>query len=176
MKKLLIAILLLPVILFAQGNSLVSVWEPFEYFVGKWDGHETGRAGVGKGDRSYQFIMGSHYLFMKNISRFEPQEKNPDGEIHEDWTIFSFDETRQKFIVRQFNIEGFVNQFVLDSLVNRNNTFVFTTESSENAPPGLRARLTYYIRNKDEFRETFEIAMPGKDFVLFLENFWQRIK
>ncbi|MBN2410586.1 hypothetical protein JXQ31_02765 [candidate division KSB1 bacterium] len=176
MKKILFALLLLPLSLFSQGNSLVSVWEPFDYFVGNWDGHETGRAGIGKGDRSYQFIMDGHFLFMKNISRFEPQEKNPDGETHEDWTIFSFDEARQKFIIRQFNIEGFINRFVLDSLVNRNNTFIFTSESSENAPPGLRARLSYYIQDQDEFRETFELAMPGKDFVLFLENFWKRRK
>jgi len=175
-KYLFIIILFLPVILLSQEGSVVSIWEPLEYFVGTWDGHETGRAGIGKGDRSYQFIMGGHYLFMKNISRFEPQEKNPKGETHEDWTIFSFDEARQKFIIRQFNIEGVVNRFVLDSLVNLNKTFVFTSESSENAPPGLRARLSYYIQSQDEFRETFELAMPGKEFSIYLENFWKRRK
>jgi len=175
-KKILFVLLLTPVILFSQDNSLVSIWQPLEYFAGKWEGHETGRAGIGKGDRSYQFIMGARYLFMKNTSRFEPQEKNPKGETHEDWTIFSFDEERQKFILRQFNIEGFVNRFVLDSLVNLNKTFVFTSESSENAPPGLRARLSYYIQNQDEFRETFELAMPGKEFSIYLENFWKRRK
>ena len=174
MKKIIFILLLVPVLLFSQDNSLVSVWQPLEYFVGKWDGHESGLAGIGKGDRSYQFIMGGQYLLMKNISRFEPQEKNPKGETHEDWTIYSFDRARKKFIIRQFNIEGFVNRFVLDSLVNKEKTFVFTTESSENAPSRLRARLSYYIQNKDEFRETFEIAMPGKDFSVYMENLWKR--
>ena len=51
---------------------------------------------------------------------------------------------------------------------------VFTSISSENAPPGLRARVIYLIKNEKEFEETFELAMPGKDYRLFLTNYWQR--
>ena len=111
---------------------------------------------------------------MENVSRFEPQEKNPNGETHEDLTIFSRNENRNLFVIRQFNIEGFVNTFVLDTLKSDNRNFVFVSESSENSPEGLRARLTYKISNKDEFTEFFELAFPEKEFEIWLRNFWRR--
>ncbi len=156
-----------------------NIWEPFKYFIGSWDGHETGRAGIGKGDRTYKIIMGDTYLFYKNTSAFEPQEKNPDGEVHEDWTFFSYDKFRKKYVLREFHIEGFVNQYTLDSLSslsNDNKRFVFISENVENAPEGLRGRVRVNIKNENEFVETFELAFPGKDFSLFLTNHWARRK
>jgi hypothetical protein len=161
-------------LLFAQEKIPEDIWKPFRYFVGSWVGHETGKAGIGEGERTFEFIMGEKYLFYKNVSRFEPQEKNPKGEIHEDWTFFSFDNNRQAFILREFHSEGFVNKYVLDSLSQDNTTFVFISESSENAPVGLRARVTFSILNENKFREIFELAFPGKDFSIWLENIWTR--
>jgi hypothetical protein len=151
-----------------------NLWEPFIFFLGSWSGHETGKAGIGKGSRTYQFIMDSTYIFAKNISRFEPQEKNPKGETHEDWAFISYDNNRKKFVLREFNIEGFVNHYVLDSLSDDHKTFIFVSESSENAPSGLKARLTYKIENDDAFVEIFELAFAGKDFSEWLKNFWRR--
>ena len=118
--------------------------------------------------------MKGTYLYIKNTSTFEPQEKNPKREVYEDWTIFSCDQNRKKFAVREFNIEGYVNQFTLETLSKDNRNFVFVLESSENAPPGLRARLTYEIKNENEFIEIFEIAMPGGDFSEWLKNYRRR--
>jgi len=106
--------------------------------------------------------------------RFEPQEKNPKGEVHEDRTFFSYDKQRKLIMVRQFNVEGFINQFYLDSLYNENRNLIFATENSENAPPGLRARLTYEIINENEFVETFDLGFPGKEFSCFMTNYWTR--
>lgn len=172
MKKILTLVFLLwAIALAAQENN---IWQPLEYFAGDWAGHETGKAGIGKGERTYQFIMNGTYLHGKNISRFEPQEKNPEGEVHEDWTFFSYDKMNKKFILRQINIEGFINTFELDSISNEGKTFVFTSTQSENAPPGLRARLTYMIENDNEFIETFELAFPDKEFSEWLRNYWMR--
>lgn len=175
MIKFIFFILLIPFVLFTQEVEEENIWEPLEFFIGTWTGDETGKAGIGKGERTYQFIMGKKYIFQKNISRFEPQEKNPEGETHEDWGFFSYDKVRKNFVLREFHIEGFVNQYILDSLASDTRTLVFTSEISENSPEGLRARITFKIKNKDEFTEIFEIAMPGKDYSIWLRNFWRRL-
>jgi len=51
---------------------------------------------------------------------------------------------------------------------------IFVSEASENAPPGLRARLTYEKVSDDEFNEIFELAMPGKDLQVMIRNRWTR--
>ena len=102
------------------------------------------------------------------------QKKNPNGETHEDLTVFSQDESRNLIVIRQFNIEGYVNTFVLDTIKSDNRNFVFVSEATENSPKGLKARLTYKINNKDEFTEYFELAFPGKDYEIWLRNFWRR--
>ncbi|HGY55503.1 MAG TPA: hypothetical protein ENK44_07380 [Caldithrix abyssi] len=150
------------------------IWASFRYFLGAWDGVETGRSGYGKGSREYKLILNEQYLFFSNRSVFKPQEKNPTGEIHEDWTFFSYDRIRNTYVVRQFNSEGFINQFVLDSLSADTSTFVFVTEQLENLPAGFKARLTYIIQNENEFNEKFELAPPGQGYQLFLNNFWKR--
>ena len=76
--------------------------------------------------------------------------------------------------MRQFNIEGFVNQYVLDSLSADNNTLILVSESSENAPPGLQARYTYEVKSEDEFVEIFELGFPGKKFSCWMTNTWHR--
>ena len=174
MYKIFLLFLLTPIILFSQTTENQDFWEPFHYFIGSWEGKNTGKAGVGKGDRVYEFIMNGKYLYVKNKAVFDPQEKNPTGEVHEDWSFFSYDRNHKKFVMRQFNSEGFVNQFVLDSLSTNGKIFVFNTESSENSPPGLRARITLLIKNSDEFIEKFELAPPGKDFIICIENIWNR--
>ena len=113
---------------------------------------------------------------MQNTSRFEPQEKNPEGETHKDITIFSKDVNRNLIVVHQFNNEGNVNTFIQDTLKSNNRNFVFVSESTENSPKGLKVRLTLKIDNKDEFTELFEIALPGKDFEIWLRNYWRRIR
>ena len=176
MIRILLFVLLTPLLTFAQSEEKKDVWQPFKYFVGSWKGHETGKAGIGKGERTYEFIMKGKYLHCKNKSVFDPQEKNPKGEVHEDWTFLSYDKIRGKFVLREFHIETFVNQYLLDSLSTDNKTMIFITESIENLPPGFRARLSFFIKNENEFSEKFEIAAPEKEFKLYIENFWTREK
>ena len=176
LKTLLLLIFFVTIGINAQEQETENKWEPFEYFIGSWQGHETGVAGIGKGARTYEKIMNGTYLYFRNTSTFEPQEKNPKGEKHEDQTYFSYDEINNNYVIRQFNSEGYINKFVLDSLSADNKYFVFVSESSENAPPDLRARIIYSIQNENEFIETFELAFPKKDFQLFLKNYWKRLE
>jgi hypothetical protein len=102
------------------------------------------------------------------------QEKNLEGEVHQDWGFFSYDLFRKTFVLRVFYGEGFVNQFVLDSVSDDGNTWIFLTESAENRPPGLQTRYTITIHDAETFAETFDMAFPGKEFKNYLRNCWTR--
>lgn len=45
---------------------------------------------------------------LRNTSTSEPQELNPEGKVHEDLGIFSYDENRARIVLREFHSEGFV--------------------------------------------------------------------
>ena len=79
-------------------------------------------------------------------------------------------------MLRQFHVEGFVNQYVMSHSSTESKTLVFITENIENIPAGFRARESYKIIGPDEFIEVFEIAEPGKDFELYSEGRFRRKK
>lgn len=114
------------------------------------------------------------FLHFCNISRFEPQERNPEGETHEDWGFFSYDGNRKRIVLRQFFIEGFVIRYVLASEDESEGRMVFVSEDVENAPPGFRARYIITRASSDRFEEVFEIANPGADFSELIRNNWTR--
>jgi len=174
-RRILTAVLLLPSVVIAQSGQR-EVLEPFKYFVGSWEGTGKGQPGVSKTQREYKFVLNGNFLNVQNRSVYEPQVKNPKGEIHEDWGFLSFDKSRKQFVLRQFHVEGFVNQYVMTSSSGDGKTFVFTTEGIENIPAGWRARETYRILSADEFVEEFELAAPGKDFELYSESRHRRKK
>jgi hypothetical protein len=167
-RKVLLA-LLVPAFATAQSSQR-DVWEPFKFFVGSWEGTGKGQPGESKMQREYKFVLNGKFLQVQNRSVYEPQPKNPKGEIHEDWSLVSFDKGRKQFVLRQFHVEGFVNQYVMTGASADGKTLVFTTESIENIAPGWRARETYRILNADEFVEEFALAAPGKDFEVYSES------
>jgi hypothetical protein len=178
MRFLLIVLLIIPGFLRAQDaeTEQPAEWAALQYFSGVWEGESTGKSGVGRGEREYEFILGEQYLHFKNRAVFEPQEKNPKGETHEDWGFLSYDKGRKTCILRQFNVEGYINQYVLESMSDGGDTLVFVTEGIENIPDGWRARLTYTITGDDKFTEVFDLAAPGKEFSSCVENYWTRQK
>ncbi len=171
---LLFILLILQNIVFGQEDKKQDAWEPLRFFVGSWEAKGQGRPGVSNAEREYKFVLNGKFIEAKNKSVYEPQEQNPKGEVHEDWGLFSYDQSRRKIVFRQFHLEGFVNQYILDSLSADSKTLVFVTESIENIPSGWRARETYKILNKDEFTESFELAAPEKDFEVYIENHFKR--
>lgn len=159
-----------------QTSPKPDVWEPLKFFVGAWEGTSKGQSGQGTCKREYQFALNGKFLHVKNKSTYKPQEKNPKGEVHEDWGMFSYDRSRKKFVLRQFHIEGFVNQYAIETPATDGKTLSFISESIENIPAGFRARETYRITSADEFTETFELAEPGKAFEMYSETLFKRKK
>jgi len=176
MWRILFILMLVPGILLAQEVKKEDVWDPFKFFVGKWEGTGKGKSGISKLEAEFKFVLNQKYLQVKGRIVFKPQEKNKKGEVHEDWSFISYDLTRKKFVLRQFNVEGFVSQYVLDSLSADKRTLVFLSESIENIPAGWRARSTYKILNENEFLQIFELAAPEKDFEVYSESQVKRKK
>ena len=152
------------------------IWAPFRVFVGTWKGGGEGSPGQGTGEQTFAFILRGTYLQVQNKAVYPAQEKNPKGEVHEDMGVFSYDEARKTYVLRQFHVEGFVNQYVLQSPPAEGQPFVFVTESIENIPAGFKARLTYKFLDADTFEQTFDLAPPGQEFTCYSKGLMKRQK
>ena len=157
-----------------QPQTEADWWKPLRVFIGRWEGEVNGEPGTGKAEREYSLILNDKFIHIVNRSTYPPQQKNPKGEKHEDIAFFSYDKSAKKFVLRQFHVEGFVNQFALESISEDGRTIVFVSTAIENIAPGWRARETYQILNNDEFVETFALAEPNHDFNTYSETHFRR--
>lgn len=159
---------LIPAGALGQNRAMLSV-DPLAalaFSIGSWEGSTEGQPGKGTVQREYSRVLGSRFIQVQNRSSYLPQEKNPKGEEHEDIGMFGFDSARKRIVFRQFHIEGFVTQYVVEQSESAWK-LVFTSEAIENIATGWRARETYLIAGPDQFEEVFELAPPGKDFELY---------
>ena len=175
MRRIFVALVFIPLIASAQTKPVAAdVWQPFQYFVGSWKGTGKGEPGISQVEREYKRVLGNKFLQVTHKSTYQPQEKNPKGETHEDWGFISYDRSRKVHVLRQFHIEGFVTQYRSETIAPDGKTMVFIAEALENLPAGYRAKETYKILNNDEFIEVFELAAPGKEFAIYSENHFKR--
>ena len=144
-------------------------WTPLRFLEGVWTGSGAGTSGDSVVVQTYTFILNRHFLKMETRSEFKPQDKNPKGEIHEDFGIFSYDEQRKTFVMRGFYVEGFVNQYVAKTAED-GASLMFETESIENAPAGTKARLEFLKKGPHEIEQNFYVAWPGRDFTCYSTN------
>jgi hypothetical protein len=158
----------------ATQSSAVANLTAVQPFVGKWQGTSEGQPGNGTLTREYRLVLGDRFIEETNRSVYPPQEKNPKGEVHEHRSFFSFDRAKKTVIFRQFHIESFVIQYALQP-TSKPGVLVFVSESIENIPAGYRARETYTFVDANQIEEAFEIAEPGKDFVLYSKALLKRV-
>jgi hypothetical protein len=163
MKHLATLLFLFPLLASAQFSNSDSVWLPLKPLIGKWAGNGEAPEGKGSYERTYQFVLNNKFIEVRSKSVYPASKDKPNGYIHEDYGLISYDKSRKKFVYRQFHGEGFVNEYLLDSISPDGKTVVFVTESIENIPKGWRGRETYVLTDR-ELRENFDLAEPGKDF------------
>lgn len=176
MRKVLLLLFVVPFLVGAQEIKKPDPWAPLKYFIGTWKGTGKGEPGVSQVERTYQSILNGKFIQINHKSVYAPQAKNPKGETHEDVGFLSYDRARKLFVLRQFHVEGFVNQYKVETISADGKLIVFVSESLENIPAGYRAKETYKILNENEFTETFEVAEPGKEFTVYSENHFTRQK
>jgi hypothetical protein len=171
----LVALLSVPTASAQEATRSADRWGPLRGMLGEWEGTSTGQPGTGTVRRQYRLVLRERFIEVRSASTYPPQEKNPKGEVHEDVGFFSFDRARGRFLLRQFHVEGFVNEYVAGE-TSASAKLVFTSESIENIPAGWRARETYVFSGPDEFEELFELAEPGKDFQAYTHARLKRIR
>ena len=176
MKFFIALLLIAPQLSYAQLTKQDSVWLPFKHFIGTWTGTGEGVDGKGTYERSYQYALNKKYIELKNKTVYAPTKENPKGYVHEDFGVISYDKMRKTFVFRQFHIEGFFNQYVLESISADGKTIVFVTEFIENIPKGWRCRETYTLNEDNELSEAFEMAEPDKNFEPYSHASFKRLK
>lgn len=149
---------------FSQSLNMDSLWAPMLKFLGTWSGTGVVDSNAGIYTRSYTRILQNRFIEVRNKSVFPPSTRHPQGEVHEDIGYISYDRQQKTFVLRQFHVEGFVNQYSLDSVSTYGQTWRFTTTQIENIPKGFKAREIYTWHGSEVFTETFEIAPPDQDF------------
>jgi hypothetical protein len=159
----------------AQPPPAADPFAAIGFTIGRWEGTSEGQPGKGTVRREYERALNGRFIRVRNRSEYPAQEKNPKGEIHDDEGFFSVDRARKKLILRQFHVEGFVNQYVQDDGATPTR-ISFTTEAIENIPPGWRARETYVVHGPAAFEEIFELAESGKGFEIYSRTQLRRVK
>lgn len=164
---LILGILLLCMTAFSQEKPL----ERLAFLTGEWKG--TG-AGFGNNqssiNASYLPVMEGKYLEVWNDSKFEATEQNPNGEHHLDKGMISYDKSRNCIVYRQFNSEGYFNQYLLVDSLSSPTFLVFETETIENFVPGGSARLTIEQKSANEIATKFYVSFPGRKAACFGTN------
>lgn len=149
-------------------------WAAVRMLIGNWQGTATGQSGEGMVVRRYEFVLNNKFIHETNLTTYPPQEKNKKGELHEHQSYISYDKARKALVLRQFHVEGFVNQFVFNRENSTPARLVFDSENFENFSNKWRARETYDMLGADEFVETFELAPPDKPFQTYSRNHFKR--
>jgi len=144
-------------------------WAPLRFLEGTWTGTGEGLSGQSTVTQTYEFILDGKFLKMTTRSEFPPQDHNPEGEIHEDLALFSYDLARKTHIMRGFYIEGFVNTYTLDS-IGGDGSLTFNTVDVENAPAGTKARLIFKPASDTKLEQSFFVAFPGTELSCFSTN------
>jgi len=152
----------------ASAAAQSDPWAPLRAFEGKWEGATSGKPGKGVTTREYKFELNHHFLSQRDTSVYEGTQPGAAPVSHEDFGMFSYDSEQKKIFWRQFHSEGFVNEYVLESVSPDGKSLVFVTTHIENLP-GVRAKKIYRVVAPDEIDETFLLAPPGKDFAPYTE-------
>jgi hypothetical protein len=174
LKVLIWSAALLPLFALSADSPNPDPWATVRFLVGQWEGTTDGQPGHGTVVRSYEFVLGERFIHERSTSTYLPQEKNKAGEVHEHWSLLSYDRMRNVLVLRQFHTEGFVNQYTQRPDTSSATQIVFESESLENLDPRWRAREIYDTLGPNEFTETFQLAEPGKEFQTYSKNHFKR--
>lgn len=175
-KPKVVRIMAIAVLAAADAGAQPDPWAALRFLEGKWEGKATGEPGKGVSSREYRFELNGRLLSAHNKRVWEPKAPGDKPEVHEDFSMYSYDRALKKVVLRQFHVEGFVNEYTLDSVGADGKSVEFTTVRIENIAAGWRAKESFRILSPDEFVETFSLAAPGKDFEAYSETHLKRVK
>lgn len=165
----LLAVGVLVCVPFAHAQSLqpeptgVQRFPELAWLVGEWQGYGQFADRVTYIHKSFSYEVAGRYLVERTRDIFPPEKPTTDFELHQDFTTF-YRMDAGGYRAKGFFVEGYVWSSTVTATGDR---VVVETDSVENAPAGMRARITYVRDGPDGFRGTFEMAMPGADYKAF---------
>lgn len=148
----------------------------YQWLIGDWAGVGQGEPGTSATERHVESFLDGRYLRIRGRSVYPKQESNPNGEIHEQMEVWSFDSSRDVLAIRQFDNLGFVTTYVLDKAASSNERLVLIAEHLENVPRGWRARYTYTFNPPNEYHEVLELDPNGEGFEPYVSNRFLRVE
>lgn len=160
-----------------SSNAQDDPFGQFEFLFGSWSG-EGKALGIDSSTikASYQLAMNDAYIEVAHDSQFVPTADKPKGEHHIDKGFISYDKIRDTYVFRQFNIEGYVNQYILVDSLSDDKKWVFETEIIENFVPGGKTRWTLVKISDLEIETIFDVSFPGKEYACFGTNRMRKVE
>lgn len=151
------AIVLWPSLTSAQTAS---AWDRAEALIGTWDSAGDTQLGSGDGSASFTRELDGHVIVRRSFADYKsgPQA----GTRHDDLLVIYRDAPDAPAKAIYFDSEGHVIRYAVTS--PRENAVIFQSDGSD---PGPRYRLSY-TRHGDALDGTFEVAMPGSDYKMYL--------
>jgi len=141
------------------------------WLVGEWQGYGQFDSRVTYIHKTFAYEVAGRYLVERTRDIFPPVTPSTEFELHQDFTAF-LRTTSGGYRAKGFYVEGYVWNSTVTATADR---LVVETESVENAPAGLRGRITYVKDGPDRFTGTFEFAKPGQDYTLFEKLVMRRV-
>lgn len=167
-KRVLTLLAFTLIVYFSFGQT--NTFEKLNFVLGNWTGSGSGFGNdKSKIESSFQLVMDGKYIEVVNESKFDPTEKNPEGEHHIDKGFISYDKSRKLIVFRQFNNEGYYNQYILNDSLSNENILVFETEFIENFVPGGKAKWSIKKISDNEIETVFDVSF-GQNYTCFGTN------
>lgn len=168
-KAILFMLLWMPAVSSAQSSP----FEKISFILGEWVVSGSGN-GFGNEkssiESSFQLVMNGSYIKVRNESKFEPIIEKTEGETHIDEGFISYNKHRNTIVFRQFNIEGYINTYLLNDSLSSDKKLVFLTEDIENFVPGGSARWTINKISGDHIETIFDVSFPDREYTCFGTN------
>jgi len=154
--------LVIAVLITASGSATADGWAPFRAFMGTWSGTRTTSSGKVPVTRSYEAIAANQHLL---VTDRVASERAP-------WGMVSFDSDRQGFVLRRFDSNGNVVDFVLSSVSDGGDRLVFDAVSN-NGAAGVE-RITHERHGWDEYVERVEAGTNATALTVVSETQFHR--
>ena len=150
-------------------------FESFDWLIGEWQGYGEFSDRVTFIHKSYAYEVGGVFLVERTLDMFPPPEPSTDFEVHQDLSVLHRDNQTGEFTATTFFVETYVTTAAVRVLED-GQSFVVESTSIQNAPPGMRTRMTYRRLGPDRFALHFELALPGQEYSTMEESRFKRIR
>ncbi len=150
-------------------------FEPFDWLVGEWQGYGEFSDRVTFIHKRFAYEVAGVFFVERTLDMFPPPEPSTEFEVHQDFAVLHRNNQTGEFTATTFFVETYVTTAAVRVLED-GQSFVVESTSIQNAPPGMRTRMTYRKLAPDELGLLFELAPPGQDYAVMEEALFKRIR